>query len=291
VFIVGAPNDSAEIDWGGSAYISQWNETISTWIQTAKLFPSYSICSQKFGYSVSISGDVVAVGTFDAAAAYVFELKDTGEWEQSAKLIASDNGISSFGRSVAVSNEVIVVGCPFDDDGYGSAYIFYRDDGNWTHAAKLTASDGASGDAFGVSVAVSGDIVVVGSIFDDDMGKNSGSVFVFAWSDCTGTWEESAKLTASDGDGEDWFGYSVSVSGKALLVGSIYGDALLGISGSAYIYQLNEENGDWEETAKLTASDGTRYGQFGRSVGISEDIVVIGAYHPVNNNEGAAYIF
>jgi hypothetical protein len=222
------------------------NETISTWIQTANIFLSDAIFGQRFGYSVSISGDVVVVGTNNGDAAYIFELNDTGEWEQSAKLIASDNCESSFGRSVAVSNNVVVVGCPFDDDGHGSAYVFKRDVGasNWTQAAKLTASDGASSDHFGASVAVSGDIVVVGSIYDDDMGDDSGSAYVFAWSDCTGTWEESAKLTASDGEGWDMFGQSVGVSGNTVVVGSAYNDDLGEDSGSAYIYRLNEENGD-----------------------------------------------
>jgi hypothetical protein len=86
--------------------------------------------------------------------------------------------------------------------------------------------------------------VVVGSIYDDDMGDDSGSAYVFAWSDCTGTWEESAKLTASDGEHGDMFGQSVGVSGNTVVVGSANDEDLGNDSGSAYIYRLNKENGD-----------------------------------------------
>ena len=103
-----------------------------------------------------------------------------------------------------------------------------------TENAKLTASDAAAGDAFGFSVAVSGDTAVIGAIFDDDAGSFSGSAYVFTRSGTT--WTEQAKLTASDGAWGDLFGNSVAISGDTLLVGA-YGDDDLGDgSGSAYVF-------------------------------------------------------
>ena len=87
-----------------------------------------------------------------------------------------------FGISVSVSGDTAIVGAYFDDDnGYqrGSAYIFVQSGLSWSHQAKLTASDGASGDKFGLSVSVSGNTAVVGANHDDDNGENSGSAYVF----------------------------------------------------------------------------------------------------------------
>ena len=125
-----------------------------------------------------------------------------------AKLTASDGAVSDeFGRSVSVDGDTMVVGAYRDDDnGFqsGSAYVFVRPSGgDWSEAsqvAKLTASDGAADDEFGISVSVDGDTVVVGANGHDDSGSDSGSAYVFVkpltgWADAT----ETAKLTASDG--------------------------------------------------------------------------------------------
>ena len=139
-----------------------------------------------------------------------------------------------FGISVSVSGDTAIVGAYFDDDnGYqsGSAYIFVQSGLSWSHQAKLTASDGASGAKFGLSVSVSGNTAVVGANHDDDNGENSGSAYVF---ERQGTaWSQISKLLAQGGASQDNFGHSVSVSGNSIVVGA-HGDDVY--QGSAYVF-------------------------------------------------------
>jgi len=224
-------------------------------------------------------------------------------WIQQIKLTAGDGAADDqFGNSVAIYGDTIVVGAPGDDDnGYisGSAYVFARPESGWAdmppETAKLTASDGAAGDFVGYSVAINGDTIVVGAQGDDDKGDSSGSAYVFArpengWADMT----ETAKLTASDGSAEDVFGYSVAISDDTIVVGANGDDDKGDYSGSAYVFtKLGGSWTDMTETAKLTASDGSAYDQFGISVAISVDTIVVGAAgdDDKGDSSGSAYVF
>ena len=117
---------------------------------------------------------------------------------------------------------------------------------------KGTASDGAGGDSFGYSVALDGDTALVGAYGDDDKGGTSGSAYIFTRSG--GVWTQQAKLTASDGEALDRFGYSVALDGDTALVGAYGDDDKAPQSGSAYIF--TRSGGVWSQQAKLTASDG-----------------------------------
>ena len=187
-----------------------------------------------------------------------------------------------------MSGDTVVVGAQLDDVGanadQGSAYVFVKPGGGWasaTQTAKLTASDGAAGDRFGESVDVSGDTVVVGARWDD-VGANAdqGSAYVFVkpgggWASGT----QSAKLTASDGAVSDELGFSVDVSGDTIVAGAGFDDVGANADqGSAYVFV--KPGGGWAngtQTAKLTASDGAAGDDFGRSVAVSGDTVVVGA--------------
>jgi len=133
-----------------------------------------------------------------------------------------------------------VVGAYADDtrggDDAGSAYVFVRSGTTWNQQAKLTASDGAAQDNFGVSVAVTGDIAVVGAYYADTPGgTEAGSAYVFVRSGTT--WTQQAKLTAPDGAIRDHFGVSVAVSGHAVGVSAQLDDTAAGTdAGSAYVW-------------------------------------------------------
>jgi len=215
----------------------------------------------------------------------------SGEFvHEDAKLLASDGAdFDLFGYSVAISGDTVVVGAHYDTDQgvrTGSAYVFERPARGWSgtlsQTAKLVASDGASWDLFGNSVAISGDTVIVGAHEDDDEGSDSGSAYVFekpadGWS---GTLNEDAKLLASDGAGVDLFGYSVAISGNTVVVGAHGDDDQGSSSGSAYVFERS--GGGWSgilnEDAKLLASDGEYYDLFGFSVAASGVTVVVGAW-------------
>jgi hypothetical protein len=263
----------------------------------------------QFGRAVSVSGNTALIGSYldddngaDSGSAYVFQYNVTNGWIEVAKLTASDGAAGDqFGRSVSVSGNTAVIGSYFDDDvnmgtDSGSAYVFeYSDVNGWVQVAKLTASDGAVSDRFGLSVSVSNDTIVVGSYQDDDNGTSSGSAYVFQYNSTANSWTQVAKLTASDGAAGDYFGWSVAVSGDTALVGS-YGDDDMGSnSGSAYVFQYNRTANSWAQVAKLTASDGAADDQFGFSVSVSGNSVVVGSYGHDDQNMGAesgsAYVF
>jgi len=285
--------------------VSTSEETLTS-IQDAKLTASDGASNDQFGASVSISGDTIVVGArYDDSSrgsAYVFE-KPVGGWAdmtQTAKLTASD-GVSSdqFGHSVAISGDTVVVGARAHDGFKGAAYVFEKPVGGWsdmTQTAKLTASDGEGTGVFGHSVAISGDTVVVGANGDDEPQMNRGSAYVFekpvgGWSDMTQT----AKLTASDGYLYDELGVSVSISGDTVVVGAHEDD---GARGSAYVFEKPVAGwSDMTQTAKLTASGRALQDYFGHSVAISGDTVVVGAYGVDTTNGvtyfnvGRAYVF
>jgi hypothetical protein len=296
--IVGSSLDDDNGEESGSAYI--FKRDGSNWIEKQKLTASDGAEGDRFGTSVSISGDYAIVGAYidddkgvNSGSAYIF--KRVGlSWTEEQKLTASDGDEDDwFGRFVSISGEYAIVSAYFNDDNginSGSAYIFKRDGSNWIEEQKLTASDGDSDDAFGISVSISGDYAFVGAYGDDDNGINSGSAYIFKKDGSN--WIEKQKLTASDGDEVDQFGRSISISGKYAIVGANYDDDNgVYYSGSAYIFERDGSN--WTEEQKLTASDGDEYDHFGSSVSISGEYVIVGAYFDDDNevNSGSAYIF
>ena len=255
----------------------------------------------RFGDAVAISGNIVVVGAlddndvnnFDTGSVYVFR-SDENEWLSVAKLTADDAAEDAhFGRSLAIDGDTIVVGSLLNSEAgeeAGSVYVFQTsDDGvTWTQVAKLTADDGEAYDFFGQAVAISSNIIVVGSYHDDDAGFNSGSVYVFQ------DLEQVAKLTADDASGGtnqfqgsnngDNFGTSVAIAGDTIVVGSPEDD---NGQGSAYVFQ--KKDGSWTQVAKLIADDASSYYRFGSSVAIDNDTIVVGS--PDHNIGGSAYVF
>ena len=238
---------------------------------------------------MATSGDTQATLTWDDPSDSSITGYEHLLHRQVAKLTASDGAAGDwFGNSIAVDGETAVVGAWENDNGKGAAYVFIRQSGTWSQVAKLTASDGAAGDDFGSSVAVDGDTVVVGAVYDDD----KGSAYVFTkpnsgWA--TGT--EMAKLTASDGAAGDRFGMSVAVDGDTVVVGASEDDD----KGSAYVF-TKPTSGGWvtaTETAKLTAFDKAADDEFGYSVAVDGDTVVVGALYDddTDSDMGAAYVF
>ncbi len=295
--VVGADGDDDNGTDSGSAYVFVRSGT--TWSQQAKLTASDGAEEDLFGWSVSISGDTAVVGAhydddngLNSGSAYVFVRSGT-TWTEEAKLTASDGAEDDFfGRSVSVSGDTAVVGAYGDDDygSYsGSAYVFVRSGTTWSEEAKLTASAGAQGDLFGTSVSICGDTDVVGADGDDDNGSNTGSAYVFVRTGTT--WSQQAKLTASDGAEEGFFGESVSVSGDTAAVGAYLDENYGHRTGSAYVFVRSGTT--WSQQAKLTANDGAERDSFGWSVSISGDTAVVGAIHDDDHgtDSGSASVF
>ena len=293
----------------GAAYV--YTESGSTWTQSAEITASDGTANTYFGQSVSIDGNTIVIGAIGnnsyEGAAYVFTGSGT-TWTQTAELVASDEKTQSyFGSSVSISGTTIVVGADgatIDtvgvdgttiDSGQGAAYIFTGSGSSWTQAAKLTASDGAAGDSFGTSVAISGNTVAVGAYYAAVLGNtNQGAAYVFVepgsgWTNMT----ETAKLTAADGEVNDFLGLSVAISGNTVVLGAYNGTAAGGNLGQGAAYVFTEPSSGWadmSQNATLTASDGQAGDSFGESVAISGNTIVVGAWG-VSLGQGSAYVF
>ena len=185
---MGARFDDDKGYHSGSAYIFKRDPNTDTWSEQAKLFASDGTAGDVFGNSIFISGDYAIVGATqdddngtDSGSAYIFK-RDETSWTEQAKLTASDGAAHDYFGFVSISGDYVVVGAyqTYPKGGPGSAYIFKRSGTSWTEQVKLTASDGAPGDLFGARVSISGDYVIVGAIYDDDNGTDSGSAYVFA---------------------------------------------------------------------------------------------------------------
>jgi hypothetical protein len=224
--IVGAGGDGDNGSNSGSAYLFD----TSTGTQSAKLTASDGGEFDLFGRSVAISGTTAIVGT-SLGSAYLF---DTTTGAQIFKLTAGDAVAGDwFGWSVAISGTTAIVGASQDDDNgtdSGSVYLFDTTTGN--QLFKLTASDGAEFDYFGRSVAISGTTAIIGAEYDADNGADSGSAYLFD----TTTGAQLAKLTASDGAANDYFGQSVAIFDDIIMVGARKDDDNGSDSGSAYVY-------------------------------------------------------
>ena len=302
--VIGASYDSDDGFNSGSAYIFERNGA-GVWSETQKLTASDAAEFDYFGV-VSISGDYAVIGAYNdddngsnSGSAYIFERDGAGVWSEVQKLTASDGAAEDYFGVVSISGDYAVIGAYNDDEGdaelidSGSAYIFERNEkGFWSEVQKLTPSDGAEFDYFGLSVSISGDYAVIGAYNDDDNGVASGSAYVFE-RDGAGNWSETQKLTASDGAAGDQFGSTVSIFGNTLAITAAYDDDDNGVhSGSAYVFD-RDGSGVWSETQKLTASDGAAEDYLGSSVSIFGNTLVVGAVGDDDNGllSGSAYMF
>jgi hypothetical protein len=312
--VAGAPYDDDNGYQTGAVYVFSgaggWTGILT---EVAKLTPTDPVAPASwFGCSVAISGDTIVVGSCWSQTVHVFE-KAAGGWGATtgevAKLTTSDSG-GYLGNSVAIDDTAatIVVGAPKTHIGaniqQGAAYVYVRPGAHWagtqTEDARLTASDGVSSDQLGLSVGISGDTIVAGVSFAM-VGVNyiQGAAYVFVkptagWS---GPQTEAAKLTASDGQGGDFLGGSVAISGDTVVAGA-HG-AEVGVNwmqGAAYVFV--EPTAGWSgpqtETAKLTASDGVEQDMFGGSVAINGDTVVAGVPESTvggSPRQGRAYVY
>ncbi|NOT01757.1 MAG: hypothetical protein HOP29_14135 [Phycisphaerales bacterium] len=291
--VVGAPLDDDVNADVGAAYVFVRTGTVWTQ-QPPTLTAPAPVAGDQFGFAVSVSGDTAVVGEIfddhmfaDAGSAYVF-VRSAGVWALQQHLTAGiDAGLNDqFGNSVSVNGETVIVGARANDDAgnnSGSAYVFVRSLGVWTEQEKLTASDASVFDSFGDSVSVSGDTIVVGAQGVADAGVNTGSAYVYERSGVDWT-QQLPKLSASDANGDDHFGQTVSVSGNTAVIGAQGNDDAGSGSGSAYVFVRS--GGSWTEQEKLTAGDAAANDRFGYSVSVSGDTALIGAI--LNDGDGGS---
>lgn len=209
------------------------------------------------------------------------------------KVLAHDKAAEDhFGLVVSVSGDSAIVGAQGQDErgsGSGAAYVYRFDGTGWSEEAKLLASDGAPSHVFGRTVALSGDVAVVGAPVHDHAGESSGAAYVFRHDGSS--WREEARLVADDAEPTDFFGLALAVSGNLVLVAAPdKADAGFSWAGAAYLFR--HDGLGWSQEAKLTASDPSQSHAFGRSVSLTGDVAVLGArdFEP-RDDAGAVYVF
>ncbi len=280
----------------GSAYI--FKKLDGNWTQTDKLIPwgekRQWDTTAVFGESVSISGKNVIIGAWqdnfedNEGAAYLYRESD-GEFEFEKKFPEEPG--ERFGFSVDIDGDTAIVGDPRaktrknrdkEEGPYeyhrksGRAFVYHRSNGVWSHQGMLLPADRDKDDHFGYDVAIDRNIAIIGARSDEDPnGLRSGSVYIFKRSN--NQWNESAKITADDGDKDDNFGTAVDINQDICLVGAHLDEDPYGEdSGSAYVY--TNPNGTWVQKTKLAVDDGDAEARFGWSVSIDGTTAVIGAY-------------
>jgi len=291
--IVGAPYESTGGTQSGAAYV--FTRSGSTWTEQQKLVASDASSFSEFGASVAISGNTVIVGAYQdngagssRGAAYVFT-RSGSTWTQQQKLAASDpEDFAYFGWSVSIQNDDAVVGARLKGDGgsnRGAAYVFTRSGSTWTQQQKLTASDTADNDEFGISVSIDQNTVIVGADRRLGFGVDNGAAYVFTRSGTT--WTQEQKLVPSDLVNADSFGCAVAVQNNIAIIGAYLDTENGSGAGSAYIF--TRSGGTWTEFQKIFSSDIAPNDSFGFSVSLDSNTLLVGASN--ENPLGATYVF
>jgi len=290
--IVGAHKEDGSGTDRGAAYVFYRSGT--TWTQQQKLTPGDTADNDFFGKSVSIDGEYAIVGcpgkNSNQGFSYIF--KRTGTvWSQMTKVGAT--GSNKLGWSVSISMPCVIMGAYGTNSNTGAAHIYELQGSSWYGKGALTASDGVSADLFGISVSIDSDYAICGSPGHDLTYGGEGAAYIFekpgtGWATMT----ETQKITASDNEGGDGFGQSVSVDGDGIFVAAPYEDGTGNARGAGYIF--NRGSSSWSEAAKVIASDAANDDYFGWGVSISGNSAISGAYADDNTNgvdAGSAYIF
>lgn len=300
VFVAGAPLGKS---WSGetSGAVFLFERASGLWAETSKLLASDAAAGDRFGEAVAVEGSKVIVGAplklwalpqSIYGAAYVFQ-EAGGSWGETQKLpppVPQSGAL--FGFAVAVEGSWVLVGAPYHDaaaSDSGLVFVFEFDGASWVERQILMSSDASAGDRFGNSINIDGGRVAVGAVADSHVSPLAGSVYVFELSG--GSWSETAKLVAADSEQGGQFGASVWQQGDRLVVGSPGKDVVEDAAGAVYVFE--QVGGAWTQAAKLTASDPGWNEQFGASVSMDEDRLLIGAPEDFDSGKGlgAAYLF
>ncbi len=273
--------DGAEQNSGAAYIFNVYNNFIT------KITAPDGKANDNFGCSVGVNGTTVVVGANNSSngltnsgAFYIFDA--AGNFKRKVVVNGLEES-ASFGRSISISDSVIVVGCHQDsENGHhsGSAYVFNI---NGDFITKLLAPDGNEGDSFGTSVSVDGSTIVVGANHDDAHGNSSGSAYIFNTSG-----EFISKIVQPEGNAGDFFGYSVSVEKSSIVVGAPSDSGDGQNTGAAYIFNTNGEF-----IKRITDPDPAPNDNFGFSVSIKDSTITVGSYMDDDSglNSGSVSIY
>ncbi len=303
IAVVGAPYEDAGGSNAGAVYV-YLKTGANNWTEVQKIVANDAAANDQFGRSVAIGRGFLIIGApydddlgSNSGSAYIYKYDfGTGTYNFAQKITAWDGASNDyFGISVSMYSRVALIGASGEDDNgssAGAAYTFRYNGNFWNGSQKLLASDGASGDGFGVSVDVWRYNLVVGASGDDDNGQATGAAYVFSQPNSNSAYTQADKLLASDGDDYDYFGSSVAINEDNVIVGAFQRESANG--GKAYIYTNQSGTSNWPEIQILIPDDNAPGDYFGWDVAITNDRAVIGARAEDNTNgtnAGSAYVY
>ncbi len=240
--IVGAEGDDIGSDVNqGSASIYQWNGT--SWVLMQKITDLTGAANDNFGSSVSISGNYAIIGadsddigansTQGSASMYNW---NSSSWVLLNKIYDAAGSVNDhFGYSVSISGSYAIIGAYGFNSNQGAAYIYLRFGSSWVFQTKITDGLGSIGDAFGLSVSISGSYAIIGA-YNENVGSNLGQGSASIYKREGTSWVLMNKITDALGAAGDDFGYSVSISQDYAIVGARNGNGVNGGGGTANIY-------------------------------------------------------
>ena len=308
IALVGASHSTAlgaKDDAPGQAFLFT-RDTSGEWAFAEELVPSAGSSGDRYGDAVAIDGNVAVVGAphdgdeaDDAGAVYVFRYdEDEDEWIEEAKLTASNAAEDDeFGFSVAVELDRLLVGArdgDGEDDDTGTVYYFEydADEGVWTELQILSDPDGADRDDFGV-VAMENDVAVIGAPGNDTIAVNAGRVFIYRYDDDSGEWEAEDDVVGTSAAASSRFGSSVATNGVRFAAGSAAGNQTDKRFPGVAVFVYDDEDEDWDQEETLYASDEVGSAEYGASLAMFDDYVIVGA--PENDaaaaDAGAVYVY
>ncbi|MEE2752616.1 MAG: FG-GAP repeat protein [Candidatus Latescibacterota bacterium] len=282
----------------GSAYV--FRKLDEGWVQVARFRSKAGNRDDRYGLAVSVDGDWAAVGSYgdarrgrDAGSVYVYQLENES-WRLNSLIYAPKGKEADFfGFSVDINGDRLIIGAFGDDDKgnrAGAAYIYKQSKNSWQPQVKLTALDGDRHNLFGHSVSLSGDLALVGAHGNRSGGKFSGAAYVFGRTQKG--WRQIQKLEAPDKRANKYFGFSVDISPKRILIGA-RGDSHNGLllSGSAYLFNLYRK--EFGVPTRYIAQLPESRDFLGRSVSITDDVGLCGAHgdDDAGSLSGSVYTF
>ncbi len=251
------------------------------WQAEAVLAPPDSNGEVSFGISVALDGEYLLVGATEqrnggvrTGAAYIYHF-DGKNWNFQNRIVPDDGlNLDYFGYSVGLDGTRAFVGAPLNNElgtDSGAVYIYELIGPAWALIDKLTPSGAGQNQFFGISVAVSGDRVLVGASGDGRLGQNTGAAYSYI-SDGQ-DWQQEEKIIDANGEQDDLFGWSVALSGSKAVIGAPGDREIDGRIGSAQVFEFNGSG--WSPEARLIADEGSSILQFGVSVAIRDQLLAV----------------
>ena len=292
---VGAVNDnSGGIVSTGAVYIFRRNG--ENWDYQTRLTSNQLSTYSAWGYSISLDGNYMAAGAIYAdvggvnnAGRVVIFHRDGQNWTQTAVLQSNDPQVNArYGFSVDLLGDYLIVGCTFEDNHAGSAFVYHREGENWNLQMELHPDDRTANQNFGEDVNLQGNYAIVGANGDEG---SMGAVYVFLRNG--ENWTQQSKLVANDRQAGAQFGQHVRFSGDRILIGAVWDDLDVGEdAGSIYLFE--RDGNDWIQVEKIVANDRAAYDGNACSISFTGNIAVSGAAFDDNengNDAGCVYLF